>query len=59
MFQINLRLALLKEGFKVMTYEGNMADEREFDLEAANTRLEIFMEMISGKKKNRVTLKVD
>jgi benzoyl-CoA reductase subunit B len=46
------RLGLIKEGFKVMTYEGNMSDEREFDLESAMTRLEIFMELISGSKNN-------
>ncbi len=46
------RLGLIEEGFKVMTYEGNMSDEREFDLESAMTRLEIFMELISGSKNN-------
>lgn len=42
------RLSLIKEGFKVMTYEGNMSDEREFDLESAINRLEVFMDILSG-----------
>jgi benzoyl-CoA reductase subunit B len=47
------RLGLLKEGFKVMTYEGNMADEREFDLESAMIRLEVFLDMLSTTKNTR------
>ena len=45
------RLGFLKERFKVMTYEGNRADEREFDLEASVSRLEIFLEMLGAMRK--------
>ena len=38
------RLGLLKRGHKVLTYEGNMGDEREFDKEATQKRFDIFME---------------
>lgn len=41
------RLGLMKEGFKVMTYEGNMADEREFDLHSTMARLEIFLQVLN------------
>ncbi len=37
------RLALAAAGIPVMTYEGNMADEREFDLEGTYRRLDAFM----------------
>jgi len=40
------RLGLIKEGFKVMTYEGNMGDERDFDLESTMSRLNIFLELL-------------
>lgn len=45
------RLGLIKEGFKVMTYEGNMGDEREFDLDATVERLNIFLELLSDGNK--------
>ncbi|MBW2609500.1 MAG: hypothetical protein JRC68_04045 [Deltaproteobacteria bacterium] len=32
------RLGLINEGLQVMTYEGNMGDEREFDLEKTVVR---------------------
>jgi benzoyl-CoA reductase subunit B len=38
------RLGLLKRGHKVLTYEGNMGDEREFDKEAVEKRFDIFLE---------------
>ena len=38
------RLGLLKAGVSVMTYEGNMADEREFDETRARARVDSFME---------------
>ena len=38
------RLGLLKAGVPVMTYEGNMADEREFDETRARARVDSFME---------------
>ncbi|MCK4614615.1 MAG: benzoyl-CoA reductase, bzd-type, subunit O [Thermoplasmata archaeon] len=38
------RLGLLKRGHKVLTYEGNMGDEREFDKEATQKRFDIFLE---------------
>lgn len=33
-----------------MTHEGNMADEREFDLENAVDRLNIFLDMLRSSK---------
>ena len=44
------RLGLLDRGNKVMTYEGNMGDEREFDIGAVQTRFDIFLESIGLKK---------
>ncbi|GAB4294026.1 MAG: 2-hydroxyacyl-CoA dehydratase subunit D [Myxococcota bacterium] len=44
------RLGLLKRGNKVMTYEGNMGDEREFDLVATQARFDIFLESLGLKK---------
>ena len=38
------RLGLLERGHKVLTYEGNMGDEREFDKEGVEKRFDIFME---------------
>jgi len=38
------RLGLIKAGIPVMTYEGNMADEREFDESRAYARVDSFME---------------
>ncbi len=37
------RLALSRAGIPTMAYEGNMADEREFDLEATYRRIDDFM----------------
>jgi benzoyl-CoA reductase subunit B len=44
------RLGLLKRGHKVMTFEGNMGDEREFDEQATLNRIDIFMESLGLKK---------
>lgn len=38
------RLGLLKAGIPVMTYEGNMGDEREFDEPRTLVRIGSFME---------------
>jgi benzoyl-CoA reductase subunit B len=40
------RLALQKAGFPVMTFEGNMGDEREFDLARTMARIDAFMETL-------------
>ena len=44
------RLALQKAGFPVMTYEGNMGDEREFDESRAMARFDAFMELLELKR---------
>ena len=44
------RLALQKAGFPVMTFEGNMGDEREFDEARTIQRFDAFMETIGVKK---------
>lgn len=44
------KLALSRAGIPVMTYEGNMADDREFDPEAAMARVDTFMESLGLKK---------
>jgi benzoyl-CoA reductase subunit B len=44
------RLGLLEAGFPVMTFEGNMGDEREFDLARTRTRVDTFMETLDFKK---------
>ncbi|MDE3077519.1 MAG: 2-hydroxyacyl-CoA dehydratase, partial [Chloroflexota bacterium] len=40
------RLGLIKAGVPVMTYEGNMADEREFDEARTYARVDAFMETL-------------
>jgi len=40
------RLALIEAGYPVMTYEGNMGDEREFDESQTMSRMESFMETL-------------
>ncbi|MBI4464340.1 MAG: benzoyl-CoA reductase, bzd-type, subunit O, partial [Acidobacteria bacterium] len=40
------RLGLIKAGIPVATYEGNMADEREFDEPRARARVDAFMESL-------------
>jgi benzoyl-CoA reductase subunit B len=44
------RLALLNAGFPVMTFEGNMGDEREFDEARTLARIDAFMETLGVKK---------
>ncbi|MBI4713111.1 MAG: benzoyl-CoA reductase, bzd-type, subunit O [Planctomycetes bacterium] len=44
------RLALQKAGFPVMTFEGNMGDEREFDETRTMARIDTFMETLGLKK---------
>jgi len=44
------RLGLIEAGFPVMTFEGNMGDEREFDLHKTMTRVDAFMETLGVKK---------
>ena len=51
MHQMELKIALAEAGLPVMTYEGNMADEREFD-EARDLRLiDLFLTETMGLKK--------
>jgi benzoyl-CoA reductase subunit B len=44
------RLGLIKAGFPVMAFEGNMGDEREFDEVETIARLDAFMESLGVKK---------
>ena len=44
------RLGLIEAGFPVMTFEGNMGDEREFDLTKTMARVDAFMETLELKK---------
>jgi benzoyl-CoA reductase subunit B len=44
------RLAILKAGFPVMVFEGNMGDEREFDMTRTMARMDAFMETLGMKK---------
>jgi len=46
------RLALQKAGFPVMTFEGNMGDEREFDEARTVARIDAFMETLGVKKED-------
>ncbi|MBI4722929.1 MAG: 2-hydroxyacyl-CoA dehydratase, partial [Candidatus Stahlbacteria bacterium] len=43
------RLALIKAGYPVMPFEGNMGDEREFDMARTMTRIDAFMESLGLK----------
>jgi benzoyl-CoA reductase subunit B len=43
------KLALSEAGIQVTTYEGNMGDEREFDLSGTQDRIDSFMETIGLK----------
>ncbi len=44
------RLAIQSAGVPVMTYEGNMADDREFDLNKTMSRIDTFMETLGHKR---------
>jgi benzoyl-CoA reductase subunit B len=43
------RLALLEAGFPVMAFEGNNADEREFDEARTKAKINAFMETLGAK----------
>ena len=43
------RLALQDAGYPVMTFEGNMGDEREFDMARTMARIDAFMETLGLK----------
>ena len=45
------RLGLMKAGIPVMTYEGNMGDEREFDEPRTLARIDSFMESLGFPKR--------
>lgn len=40
------RLGLAEAGIPVMSYEGNMGDERDFDVERTRNRIDAFMELL-------------
>jgi benzoyl-CoA reductase subunit B len=44
------RLGLIEAGVPVMTYEGNMADEKEFDERRTVSRIDSFMETLGLKQ---------
>jgi len=44
------RLGIMKAGFPVMTFEGNMGDGREFDKARTMSRIDSFMETLGMKK---------
>jgi len=44
------RLALQKAGYPVMTFEGNMGDEREFDEARTMQRIDAFMETLGAEQ---------
>jgi len=43
------RLALIDAGFPVMAFEGNNADEREFDAARTKAKIDAFMETLGAK----------
>ena len=43
------RLHLVNKGIPVLTYEGNMGDEREFDLAETTEKINAFMESLGLK----------
>jgi benzoyl-CoA reductase subunit B len=48
--QLEMRGALVKAGFPVLAYEGNVADPREFDEARTFARIDAFMESQKLKK---------
>ena len=48
--QLEARRALVESGFNVLTYEGNVADPREFDEGRTFARIDAFMEGLGLKK---------
>jgi len=49
--QMEMKNTLLKMGLPVMTFEGNMADEREFDEARTSRMLDLFVSETFGLKK--------
>ncbi len=49
--QMEMKIALQKIGLPVMTFEGNMADEREFDEARAKRLMDLFLTETLGLKK--------
>jgi benzoyl-CoA reductase subunit B len=49
------RLALQGAGYPVMTFEGNMGDEREFDEAGTRDRMDTFMETLGIKRETAET----
>ncbi len=43
------RLGIMEAGFPVMVFEGNMGDEREFDMARTMGRIDAFMETLGIK----------
>ena len=48
--QLEVRLALLERNVPVMTFEGNMADERDFDFDRTIARIDSFVDALGLKK---------
>jgi benzoyl-CoA reductase subunit B len=48
--QLEMRLGVVKAGYPVLTYEGNMSDNREFDESQTLDRLEAFLQSLGLKK---------
>lgn len=48
--QMQMKLALQKMGLPTMTFEGNMADEREFDEAKAQRMIDLFITETLGLK---------
>ncbi len=46
------RLGIAKAGVPIMTFEGNMGDEREFDEKMVMTRIDSFMETLGLQEAN-------
>jgi len=44
--QLEMRLGIVKAGYPVLTYEGNMSDNREFDESQTLDRLEAFLQSL-------------
>jgi benzoyl-CoA reductase subunit B len=49
---LEARLDLLKRNVPVLTFEGNMADTRDFDLERTLVRIDTFLDGVGLKKLN-------
>ena len=43
------KLALKEAGVPVMHFEGNMGDEREFDLERTRAEIDAFLEILGAR----------